>query len=248
MRALAPGLLCFAILLSITPPASAAKVYFIEHGGVRIAVSIDGTIEAADVAKVEAFLSAPKTPHVFFVNSDGGDLEAAIAIGRLLRKKEIAVDVLEGSRCASACVFILAAGVLRVTFGDVIIHRPYLANDLPGASGYDANYKRTAQLIRGYLAEMNIPAALGDRMLAIPPDEGQTLTVEEQNLYMLNAEDPAHEQKRAAEEAHKWGISLAEQRRRQALQKRPVRGAPTPTYLSTYGILLRRGSHEGRCA
>jgi hypothetical protein len=103
--------------------------------------------------------------------------------------------------------------------GDIVIHRPFLAKDLPGASGYDASYKRTAQLIRSYLAEMNIPATLGDRMLAIPPDEAQTLTREEQNLYMLNVEDPAHEQKRAAEEAHKWGISLTEQRRRQALQK-----------------------------
>ena len=137
----------------------------------------------------------------------------------MLRKKEAVVRA--QGRCASACVFILAGAVIRdATQGVVVIHRPFLTQDLPAGSGYDESYKRAAQMIRSYLAEMNIPAELGERMLTIPPDEGVTLTREELDRYaLLMAEDPAHEQKLAASEAHRWGISLTEQRRRQAIQK-----------------------------
>jgi hypothetical protein len=169
---------------------------------------------------MEALLNGPPLETVIIrINSDGGNLEAAMSIGRLLRKAGKSVSVEAGDRCASACVFILAGAVNRIVGGDVIIHRPYLTEDLPGSSGYDENYKHAAEIIRGYLAEMNIPPTLGERILAIPPDESQTLTAMELDRYMLNGKDPADEQEEAAAEAHKFGISLVEQRRRQALQK-----------------------------
>src|SRR5580700_8203521 len=160
-------LLALSILVGITSPV---------WGGTVVSappfVYITGTIEASDTATVEALLRSPGAAIIVRINSDGGSVEAAMAIGRLLRKTGKAVAVEAGDRCASACVFILAAGVERIVEGDVVIHRPYLIEDLPGSVGYDAQYKRTEQLIRSYFAEMNIPAALGDRMLAIPPDEG----------------------------------------------------------------------------
>ena len=205
------------ILFGIAPSARSASVTLLSDP--RDVVLVNGVIETADVAKIDGILSSLKGTPALWINSDGGDLEAAIAIGRLLRKTEAVVTV--QGRCASACVFILAGGVTRSAMqGVVVIHRPFLTKDLPGGTGYDESYKRAAQMIRSYLAEMNIPAELGDRMLTIPPDEGVTLTKEELDRYtLLIAQDPAYEQKLAANEAHRWGISLTEQRRRQAIQK-----------------------------
>src|SRR5262249_4388077 len=68
------------------------------------------------------------------IDSPGGSVTAAMAIGRLIRKENMRVSVgfptksvpvkIVG-RCISACVLILAGGVGRV-FSVIGIHRPYL--------------------------------------------------------------------------------------------------------------------------
>jgi hypothetical protein len=184
-------------------------------------IYIRGTIEAGDSERIESILRAAGPPAIAIVriDSDGGDVQAAMSLGRVLRKYKKTVAVESGDRCASACVFILAGAVNRIVAGDVVIHRPYLVKDLPGSAGYDEIYKRTEQLIRAYFAEMNIPEGLVDRMLAVPPAKGELLTPLELERYMLNGEDPAYEEQQTATEANQAGISLAEYRRRQAMQK-----------------------------
>jgi len=59
------------------------------------------------------------------INSGGGSIDAAIAIGRLLRNERASLDVT--GVCFSACVLVLAGAVER-NVGDankVGIHRPY---------------------------------------------------------------------------------------------------------------------------
>jgi hypothetical protein len=60
------------------------------------------------------------------INSQGGDVNAAIAIGRMFRKERAHLQVNENSVCISACVLILAGAVERPVSGAIGIHRPYL--------------------------------------------------------------------------------------------------------------------------
>jgi hypothetical protein len=60
------------------------------------------------------------------LNSLGGDLEAAVRIGRLLRSNApVRATVLPSAVCASACVFALVGATTRLIGGSVAVHRPY---------------------------------------------------------------------------------------------------------------------------
>src|SRR3978361_752506 len=62
----------------------------------------------------------------FGINSRGGSVAAAIAIGRMFRRENAWIGV--NGVCFSACVFMLAGAVDRQTgkLDQVGIHRPYL--------------------------------------------------------------------------------------------------------------------------
>src|SRR5207253_464065 len=59
------------------------------------------------------------------LSSKGGDVDGALAAGRLLRKERVTISVPNDDECLSACVFLLMAGVQRMVTGKVAIHRPY---------------------------------------------------------------------------------------------------------------------------
>lgn len=94
------------------------------------------------------------------LDSSGGDVETAIAIGYKLRQIEGAesfVAVRKGAKCASACVFLLAAGSRRWVEGQVGIHRPSRRyDDEATAKGQKAVYRKIEKEIKIFLDAMNI--------------------------------------------------------------------------------------------
>lgn len=63
---------------------------------------------------------------IILLNSPGGDGEAAMKIGRLLRAKKAQIFVI--GQCESACVFVMAGGVVRAANSDTVgIHAGRLA-------------------------------------------------------------------------------------------------------------------------
>ena len=74
-------------------------------------------------------MEANKLPFHFSaveLNSPGGSVNAAIAIGRIVRNEEAGAFVDRGAVCLSSWVLILAGGSFRSFEGKVGIHRPYL--------------------------------------------------------------------------------------------------------------------------
>lgn len=183
------------------------------------AIHIVGHIEEGDNNKLRAFLERKNPPAAVYLASPGGDVTAALAMGRLIREKQRAVVVDDGFLCASSCVFVLAAGIQKVVYENarVVIHRPYLNGSLPDETGYDGYYKRMRGALEKYLIEMNIPSEFLDRVMAIPPHQGEQLTFDELKKYMLNGKDPAYEQAEASKEAKKLRISVVELNRRKAV-------------------------------
>lgn len=187
----------------------------------RAHLRITGQITDQDVKAVERLIAAAteasfflthagtKRP-VFFLDSRGGDVIAAIRIGRLLRKHAAWVWVDKGAECASACVFILAGGVDRniATGARVLLHRPYFdPRFFAELSVTDAQnlYRKLTDMSKEYLKDMGMPDALFERMLRVPSQKADLLSTRELESLRLEGSDPAFEEWNRANMQKSWG-------------------------------------------
>jgi hypothetical protein len=160
----------------------------------------------------------------FDITSNGGDVSAAMAIGRLFRKESAWLGV-EG-HCISSCVLVLAGAIDRHVSGDnlVGIHRPYLTSGRTATSSeIAATYSGYLAQIKSYLREMNVSTKLATDMLAVEPEAVRMLTLKELQSYRLLGVDPAEQERRAVsreihdlKEAEELGIDRIEYTKRKA--------------------------------
>jgi hypothetical protein len=192
-----------------------------------IFVYMEGPIRTGDDKVFADMVDRSGRSGILAVDSSGGDLQTAMAIGRRVRKGGFAVSVANDAECASACVLILAAGVTRIVYerAAVIVHRPYIDGPLPSGADYDAHHKQMVRSLDAYLAEMNIPGDLASRMMVIPPHRAETLSKADLSTYLLNAPDPADEQRRMSEESAALGVSVADLSARKADAERVCKAA-----------------------
>jgi hypothetical protein len=61
----------------------------------------------------------------------GGDVDAAMKIGQIIRENEWPVTVSGNSKCFSSCALIYIAGVSRMNVGVIGLHRPYFSSAPP---------------------------------------------------------------------------------------------------------------------
>jgi hypothetical protein len=137
---------------------------------------------------------------VVLINSAGGDGEAAIAIGRALRQHQAHVFVV--GRCDSACVFILAGGVVRAGVpGALGVHAGRLTQtnaqgritrEIDARQNLNDSFRLTDfnSQARGYLREMGIGQGLLDVMLAHQTKSVYRLSLQEINHYQLYGVNP----------------------------------------------------------
>lgn len=94
-------------------------------------LELDGVIEAGDDAKVAAALAAWPRPRAIALSSLGGNVEAALAIGALVRHAQLRTLVAPRGICASACGLVWLAGEPRALGQDahVGLHAAYLRRD-----------------------------------------------------------------------------------------------------------------------
>lgn len=157
-----------------------------------------------------------------FLNSPGGDVKSAMAIGRYLRSLRAWVFITKKGICASACVLVYAGGVRR--FSDerqLIVHRPYFVKIDSGATiaARQSAYDHMQQEVRDYLREMNVSPMLWDEMASILPSEGRALTPEDERRFLLLEVDPVEEEASRQTAAAKLGVSIDEYLRREASSK-----------------------------
>ena len=159
------------------------------------------------------------TPPAVVLNSRGGSVTAAMAIGRLLRKEQGTAFVGTQAACYSACVLVLAGAVGRVMEGKVGIHRPYFEVPQQQVSSDRVKelYQKTLQDIRAYFGEMNVSEQLADLMLRTNPENMRVLNDAALNAYGLTFEDPIAQEARELADAQSIGVSRQEYIRRKAL-------------------------------
>ena len=200
--------------------------------GVRV-VEINGKIQPGLVYKLRTALKdidSRRFPAgaLLLLNSDGGDGIAAMEIGRMVRAAKAHTFV--RGRCASACVFIFAGGVVRSSPSEraaVGIHRPRLTGFVKGLGVVDINTASNQnaanaldvsnRLSEVFLREMGMPDALYKAMMATPPEQMRYLDVAELSALGLYGFDPAYRAARAPEGAGRYGVSAEEFVRRTML-------------------------------
>lgn len=175
---------------------------------------ISGLITQSDLQELPHIVDRMKGSKVqpaFRLNSNGGDVEAAITIGRLLRKIKASAQTWSQGGCYSSCVFIFAGAVQRDGRLGVGIHRPYSTRtDMRDYQAIQSDQRRLAKLAKDYLEEVNVLPSLYDAMMSIPPEKIKLLSEAELDSYGLLKVDPVEQEFRDAAAARHYGISNVE--------------------------------------
>jgi hypothetical protein len=208
-------LTAFVILCSDRSPSS-ADVYL--QGGDTLFIS--GEIKPEDVAETKTLLeelSGPGAPGLtrfattVFLDSDGGDVYAAMDIGRLIRAALGQVNVAVPAKCLSSCALIYIAGIRRFNAGTVGLHRPYLNGSPKSAAEISQTYPKLIADVRKYVAEMGITEEFSNIMLNTDPADMRVYVTDEIKAIVPDA-DPQFDEIETARGARKYGIDTAEYR------------------------------------
>lgn len=85
-----------------------------ERSASGLGITVSGEIKPGDAERLRQFLKKTQpVPTLVSLNSPGGSLGEGIRLGKLIRAQKLASVVRRGSECESACVFVLAGGVIR---------------------------------------------------------------------------------------------------------------------------------------
>jgi hypothetical protein len=176
----------FSARIEISGPISKADLQ-------KLVKLIPYAIESSLAKKNNSVVARP----VVLLNSLGGDLNAAMEMGRILRKHFSWTMVASGAECSSSCILLLAGGATRHAYGDTLrlgIHRHrYDANTFSRLSPTAAKEKYDQQLvmIRDYLGQMGISDALFIEMSQISSGSIKYLSRARADELNLLGDDPA---------------------------------------------------------
>ncbi|QQA44099.1 ATP-dependent Clp protease proteolytic subunit [Pelagovum pacificum] len=155
----------------------------------RPTLTLTGRIEAGDAERLSSFLTEATTqPELVYLNSPGGSVSDALAIGRQLRGLEVETRMTESDICMSACPYILASGTVReVEEGAMVgVHQHFFGENtaLPAFLAVE-DIQRGQGAVMEYLDEMGIDPMLMQPALITPPGEIYLLTQAELESYRL---------------------------------------------------------------
>ncbi len=152
-------------------------------------ITLTGDIAPGDAQRFADFLAAQTTPPVTaFLNSPGGSVIDALAIGRAMRAAGIKTEMTASDICLSACPYLLAAGTTRTADPEALIgvHQHYFGENtaLPAFLAVSDIQRGQGEVMR-YLADMGVDPLIMQHALTTPPDEIYLLTPSELETYNL---------------------------------------------------------------
>jgi hypothetical protein len=224
-------LLAVGVASLVLPRLASAEVsYTPPSGNVGPIILVHGQISPEDLKDFLAFARLAREDDssagydsgsggLYFVRLDsiGGDVQTALAMGRILRRDRAVAVVLDDSKCFSSCVFVLAGAKSRSVYGAVGIHRPYARmDDATTVTAQKQQYERLGKEVKAFLQDVNIPQELYDHMIRIPPETVKVLSPDDLQRYGLNEDDPYETAAGVARTAQANGISTEELIRRMA--------------------------------
>ena len=154
---------------------------------------LEGTVAEGDGGRVIKLLQeARPRPARLILQSPGGSVGDALALGRHLRAEGIGTAMLPGEYCFSACPYILAGGAARAIPDDALVgvHQHFFGKNtfLPAAFAVE-DIQAGQGAVMAYLDTMGIDPMLMQHALTTPPDEIYVLMPEELRAYGLVSGD-----------------------------------------------------------
>jgi hypothetical protein len=147
--------------------------------------------------------------------SDGGDIDAAMDVGRLLRWLGVFAVIDKKDQCMSACVFAFMGGERRSVAGRLGIHRPFFPHtqDLPDRQ---VRFRHMQKILKDYVEEMDFPSSLYEAVMLVPPESVRILAAAELKNLFLDGISPSSEDLADAATARHLNLSMAEYLKRKA--------------------------------
>jgi hypothetical protein len=192
-----------------------------ERYSTTLTISITGTItnrDADEFQRISKELEYAKGPFYNFLlalDSEGGDVSAAISIGRLVRKYDGITVISENSNCYSSCALIFIAGVERRIHpcGELGLHRPYLSSTPQSRDTIETEVPIMLSQVRSYIVEMGITDNFYQQMVNTEPSQ---MVIYNCNDYtgLVPLSDPTYAEIENAYEARMHGVTTSEMRHR----------------------------------
>jgi len=151
-----------------------------------------------------------------WLDSKGGDVFAAMQIGRLIRKYELSTWVSAPGKCYSSCALIFIAGVWRLNFGEIGLHRPYLASAPQRRQILEKQIPLLLSQIKSYVYEMGITENFYQQLVNTPPSEMVTYGWSDYRK-IVPENDPTYDEVRISYEAREYGVTTTSEMRQREL-------------------------------
>ncbi|WP_113911289.1 hypothetical protein [Roseovarius dicentrarchi] len=155
---------------------------------------VTGEIAPGDDARFAQRLEDEDGLTLAAINSPGGSVRDALAIGRALREAGLNTHIAAGDICFSACPYVLAGGVLRAVGegAQVGVHQHYFGKNtvLPAFMAVSDIQSGQGDVME-FLDDMGIDLRLMRPALATPPEEIYVLVEEELRAWRVVTEGSA---------------------------------------------------------
>lgn len=180
-----------------------------------VQVSVQGTITQQDIYGAKVLESLVKRGRQTIAGNqvsfsgDGGDVDAAMAVGRVLRRLGVIAVVARGEQCLSSCVFAFMGGDRRAVDGRLGIHRPYLSSTRKVADRR-LYYRQLQKRLQQYIDDLDFPPSLFEAVMSVPPESISFLTAVDLKRFYLQGMSPSAEDEADAAAAGNLGISVTE--------------------------------------
>jgi hypothetical protein len=145
----------------------------VEHPRKVVILKIEGGIKHGDEIDFQKTLDEIRKDgykiklNSVVLNSRGGNSYAAMEIGKIVRKENLNTYVGLKHRCASACVYILSSGIIRMAYGEVAVHRPTFDDDYPYEKLEESLNKAEAESMK-HLMDMGMTTQLVEAIRITP--------------------------------------------------------------------------------
>lgn len=191
----------------------------------EVRVFLSGEITRADVDSAGVMASLLKSGkqkiagNSVWLASNGGDIDAGMDLGRLLRKLGIFTVIGKNDQCLSACVFAFMGGERRSVTGQLGIHRPFFPStqDTPDRQ---VRFRHLQKTLRAYIEELDFPDSLYEAVMVVPPESMKILAPAELKRFYLEGISPSSEDIADAASARRLDLPMSEYLKHKA--KAPV--------------------------
>lgn len=166
-------LIVSACMTIATPSYSVIYVDKVDHPRKVVILKIEGRIKYEDEIEFQRTLDEIKRDgykiklNSVVLNTRGGSTSAAMEIGKIIRKEKLNTYVGPKHVCASACIYVLSSGIVRMAYGDVSVHRSSFNDEFPIEKVEKALVENDIEKMN-YLYEMGMTTQLVEAIKVTP--------------------------------------------------------------------------------